>query len=150
MQYSRRGHTPNLYRPLRVKGLLIQLIVVVAAEVFLFHLYSINKSDVHWAIHFFVGLSAASLFNLTWLLLKSAPAPGQLLSILVFHLIAMFPDFLFRAHVPHEPWMNVFLGHIEVHYIPGGATSLLVIALILCGTYLATLLFWLSGRRARR
>jgi len=54
----------------------------------------------------------------------------------------MAPDLLFRAGVPHEEWMNLFLGHIWVHYIPGGNASWLAIALAASGPTPAV---WLPG-----
>jgi hypothetical protein len=68
------------------------------------------------------------------------------LSILVAHSYAMTPDFLFSMGVPHEPWMNVFLGHIWVHYLPGGNASWLVIAIVASGLYCSALASWLRAR----
>lgn len=116
------------------------------AEVVLFQTYRGHKADFHWATHFLVGLTAASIWNIGWLAIKGAPARGLLLSILVFHLVAMAPDLLFVAGSSHAIWMNVFLGHIWVHYLPGGTTSWLVIALATSGLYAIALAAWLRER----
>jgi len=59
----------------------------------------------------------------------------------------MAPDLLFRGGVPHHRWMDVFLGHVAAHYLPGGDVSWLLIALICAGAYVATLTAWLRARR---
>lgn len=134
------------YRPLRARTLLAQLVLLVVVEVLLFHSYRDHEADFHWAAHFLVGLSAAALFNLVWLAIKGAPARGLLISILLGHLFAMAPDLIFNAGVAHAPWMNLFLGHIWVHYIPGGNTTLLGIALLASGAYAGCLTGWLQAR----
>lgn len=46
--------------------------------------------------------------NLAVLVLKGAPPRGQLLSLLAWHLFAMFPDLLFSAaEVPHHERVRV-------------------------------------------
>lgn len=134
------------YRPLRLGSLLLQVAVLVVAEVGLFASYQGHEASFHWATHFLAGLSVAAVTNLVWLALKGAPARWQLLSVLVWHLVAMFPDLLFSAGIPHDGWMNVFLGHITAHYVPGGATFWLVVALILAALYCILLAGWLQAR----
>jgi hypothetical protein len=134
------------YRPLRARSLLAQLAALVPAEALLFASYRSHESGFHWATHLLVGVAAAALWNLGWLALKRAPAPAQLLSVLVAHLLAMFPDFLFSAGVPHYAWMDVFLAHNSSHHLPGGAFGWLVIALTLSGLYAAALSWWLHTR----
>lgn len=136
------------YRPLRVGGLAVQLAVVVAAELALFASYSGHEASFHWAIHFLVGLSVAAVVNLAWLALKGAPARGQLLGVLAWHLVAMFPDLLFSAGIAHQSWMNVFLGHVAVHYIPGAGYTWLTIALASSAAYAIVLTGWLTARQA--
>ncbi len=136
------------YRPLRPRGLLAQLVVVVAAEVLLYLTYRGHEASFHWATHFLVGLAAAALLNVAWLALKGAPARGQLLWVVGLHLYAMAPDLLFSgAHVPHDGWMDVFLGHISAHYVPAGARAWLLVALASSGFYAWVLSRWIGARR---
>ncbi len=107
------------YRPLRPRPLAAQLVALILAEFALLATYRGHEAGFHWATHFLVALAVVALLNLAWLLARDAPAPGQILSILAAHLVAMFPDFLFSAGIPHYPWMDVFLGHISAHEIPG-------------------------------
>jgi len=75
-----------------------------------------------------------------WLLFKGLPARGQIALIIPVHLLAMLPDVLFfLALAPHEPWMDVFLGHISAHELPGGDEGWLVLALLASGAYAALL-----------
>lgn len=134
------------YRALRPGSLLLQLLVVVLAEVILFASYGAHEARFHWATHFLVALSAAAVFLLVRLLRTGVPGPRLLLTVLGFHLYAMTPDLLFRVGVPHAAWMEVFLGHLIVHHLPGGDRSWLVIALTCSTVYVATLSLWLRAR----
>ena len=60
----------------------------------------------------------------------------------------MAPDLLFRVGVPHYRWMDVFLGHVAAHYLPGGDLAWLLIALACTGAYLAALTLWLRARHS--
>ncbi len=102
-------HAPSpAYRPLHRRRLAMQLVGLVAAEVALFASYRGHEAGFHWATHFLVALTAAAVFNLVWLLVRRAPAPGQIVSVVAAHLFAMFPDFLFSAGIPHYRWMDSF------------------------------------------
>lgn len=137
------------YRPLRPRALAVQLVVLVLAELALFASYRAHDARFHWATHFLVGLAFTSLLLLARLMLTGAPGPRfLLLTVLAFHLYAMAPDLLFRAGVPHDRWMNVFLGHVAAHYVPGGDGAWLAVALTLAGLYVAALTCWLRARRA--
>ena len=137
------------YRPLRPLSLAVQLVVLVVAEVALYVSYSAHDAQFHWATHFLVGLVFASLVLLFRLLVTGAPGPWLLLPmVLVFHLYAMLPDLLFRGGVPHYRWMDVFLGHVAAHYLPGGDGGWLLIALTCLGLYIGVLTAWIRARRA--
>lgn len=134
------------YRPLHPRTLIWQLVVLIGAEAAILAVYWRPDSLFHWSIHFLVGLTTAAVWNLTVLLLLDRPAPGQLASILVLHLIAMAPDILFGFEVPHYAWMDLFLGHISVHYTPGQDRTWLAIALLTTGLYVILLSRWLAHR----
>ena len=137
------------YRPLRPRSLAVQLVVLVVAEVALYASYDVHDARFHWATHFLVALAFASLVLLVRLLVTGAPGPRLLLpTVLGFHLFAMAPDLLFRAGVPHYRWMDVFLGHVAVHYLPGGDGSWLAIALTSLGLFVGALTAWLLARHA--
>lgn len=137
------------YRPLRPRALLIQLGILVVAEVVLFRSYFHHEAGFHWATHFLVGLTAGAVVNAVWLALKGAPARGQLLWVLGLHLYAMFPDLLFSPGlIPHDGWTDLFLGHISSHYVPGGDATWLLVALLASGAYATLLSAWLAARRA--
>jgi len=137
------------YRPLRPRSLAIQLLLLVVAESALYASYDVHDARFHWATHFLVGLAFASLVLLVRLLITGAPGPRLLLAVVLgFHLFAMTPDILFREGIPHQRWMNVFLGHIIVHDMPGGDGSWLVVALTFLGLFVAALTAWLRARHA--
>ncbi len=137
------------YRPLNPVPLNVQLVVVILAELALFASYGSHDARFHWATHFLVALAFTAVLLLGRLLITGAPGPRYLLlTLLGFHLYAMAPDLLFRAGVPHYRWMDVFLGHVASHYVPGGDGTWLVISLICLGFYVAALTAWLRARRA--
>ena len=137
------------YRPLRPGSLAVQLVLLVAAELALYASYDAHDARFHWATHFLVALAVASLVLLVRLLVTGVPGPRLLLpTVLGFHLFAMAPDFLFRGGVPHYRWMDVFLGHVAAHYLPGGDGTWLAIALVCLGLWVAALTAWLRARRA--
>lgn len=142
------GSRPRAYAPLRRRTLLLQLAVLVIAEVGLFRVYGSFDSRFHWGAHFLVAVIATSAWLSVLLLLKAAPARGQLILVLLVHLYAMTPDLLFRIGVPHQQWMNVFLGHIAVHYVPGGDRTLLALAVLAAGGYCLLLSRWIAARQA--
>lgn len=139
---------PQAFGPLRPRTLLWQLAVLAVAEVALYASYATHEARFHWATHFLVGLTLAALWRIAFLLVAARPTRFQLLSILGFHLWAMWPDLLFRAPgVPHYRWMDWFaLGHVSAHYVPGGDETWLVIALSSAGTYALLLWLWLRAR----
>lgn len=137
------------YRALHPRSLAVQLVVLVAAEVLLLRSYGAHDARFHWATHFLVGLAFAALWCLARLVLTGAPGPRWLLmTVLGFHLYAMLPDLLFRGGVPHYRWMDVFLGHVAAHYVPGGDLTWFVVAAVCSGLYAAALTAWLRARRA--
>ena len=137
------------YRPLHPVSLAGQLVVLILAEVVLFASYDAHDARFHWATHFLVALSFTALLLLVRLLLSGAPGPRfLLLTLLAFHLFAMTPDLLFRGGVPHYRWMDLFLGHVAAHYLPGGDGRWLAIALTVTAVYVAALTAWLRARRA--
>ena len=134
------------YRPLRPVSLAVQLLVLLLAEVALFASYRAHEAKFHWATHFLVGLTAAALFLLVRLLVTGRPGPLPLLTVLAFHLYAMAPDLLFRGGVPHAGWMDVFLGHLLVHHMPGGDRTWLAVAVGCSGGYVTALTLWLRAQ----
>ncbi len=139
----------HAYRPLRPVSLAVQLALLVLAEIALYASYSAHDARFHWATHFLVGLAFGSLVLLFRLLVTGAPGPRLLLPlVLAFHLYAMLPDLLFRGGVPHYRWMDVFLGHVAAHYLPGGDGSWLLAALTCLGLYVGALTAWIRARRA--
>ena len=137
------------YLALRPRPLAVQLVLLVVAEIALYASYDVHDARFHWATHFLVAVAVASLVLLLRLLVTGVPGPRLLLpTVLGFHLFAMAPDLLFRGGVPHHRWMDVFLGHVASHSLPGGDGSWLVIALLCLGLWIAGLTAWLRARHA--
>lgn len=133
-------------RCLRPTSLALQAVGLVTAEVVLYRTYTGHDASFHWSTHFLVAVIASVAWNATYLRTRGRPAPAQVFSVLGFHLVAMAPDLLFRAGVPHYRWMDVFLGHISSHYVPGGDRTWLVLACTAVLAYTWQLASW--SRRA--
>ncbi len=74
-----------------------------------------------------------------FVLLTRRPAPFPLLWPVAAHMYAIVPDLLFIAGVAHERWMNVFLGHLSGHFVPGRNWTWYAVLLIALAVYLALL-----------
>jgi type IV secretory pathway TrbD component len=135
------------YRPLRPATLLGQALVLLFAEAGLLRVYGAYDSSFHWAAHFLVAVIVTMAWLATYLLLTARPARGQVLLVLPVHLFAMFPDLLYRgAQVPHAGWSNLFLLHIQVHYLPGGDRSWVCLAALAVAAYSLVLFRWVAAR----
>ena len=94
--------------------------LAVAVEIGLYLSYQGHDARFHWFTRFFVGSAVALLVMGPVALRTRRPVPVPLVWPLVGHLYAMFPDFLFTGgHIAHQPWMDVFSGHISTHFVPG-------------------------------
>lgn len=144
-----QGRWTRDYRALRPRDLCWQLILVLSVEGVLFQRYSAEQARFHWSTHFLDALAFTSLVLLARLWVTGRPGPRYLLlTLLAFHIYAIVPDLMFSEGSAHSQWQNVFLGHIAEHYLPGGAVTWLVVALLLSGTYISALTLWLRGRWA--
>ena len=67
------------------------------------------------------------------------PVPLPLVWVFLGHVAAMFPDFLFTGGTAHERWMDMFLGHISTHFVPGRNVTWFALFLLALATYLTAL-----------
>ena len=111
----------------------------VLLEMGLYASYRGHDARFHWLTHFFVGASAALVAMAAVATRRRQPVALPLVWVVGGHLVAMFPDLLFTAGVAHEPWMDVFLGHLASHDVPGRNLTWYVVFLACMGVYLATL-----------
>ncbi|MDP9388308.1 MAG: hypothetical protein M3Q48_10470 [Actinomycetota bacterium] len=114
-------------------------VVAVLAEIGLYASYRGHDARFHWFTHCFVGASVALAVMAVVAARTRRPVPLPLVWILLAHVVAMFPDFLFTAGIAHERWMDVFLGHISTHFVPGRNLTWFVVFLVALGAYLAVL-----------
>lgn len=94
-------------------------VLAVLIEVALYRSYEGHDARFHWFAHFFVGASVALLVMAGLARRSRGPVPLPLVWPLIGHLVAMTPDFLLTAGIAHRRWMDVFLGHISTHSVPG-------------------------------
>lgn len=126
---SRSGRTP-------LAGICVWCVLAVAVEMLLYFFYFAHEARFHWFTHFFVGASVALLLMSVVAHRTRRPVPLPLLWPLLGHIVAMFPDFLFEAGIAHRRWMDVFLGHLSTHFIPGRNWTWYVVFLVSLGLFL--------------
>lgn len=142
-----RSRNASSFRALRPRSLTIQLAILCILEVLLFRTYSVHDARFHWATHFLVAVIVAAIVMAIYLRVRKAPGPRLFVMLVAgLHLFAMAPDILFRAGIPHAWWMDLFLGHVSAHYMPGGDTTWLGIAVVAVSAYVFALTRWLRAR----
>lgn len=121
----------------RVLRLCLWCTLAVAVEVALYLSYRGHEASFHWFTHFFVGSAVALLVMSAVALRTRRPVPVPLVWPLLGHLYAMFPDFLFTGgQTAHQRWMDVFLGHISTHFMPGRNATWYAVLLAAAAFYL--------------
>ncbi|MGN6243599.1 MAG: alpha/beta fold hydrolase [Motilibacteraceae bacterium] len=134
-------------RPLRARGVLAQILLVVLVELVVLATYRSHDSRFHWAVHFLVAVTVAAAWAALHLLVMGRPSRFFVLAVLPLHAVAMFPDVLFTLGVPHARWMDVFLLHITSHHLPGGDLGWLLVAGAAVLGATALLAAWSGARR---
>ncbi|MHB1534992.1 MAG: alpha/beta fold hydrolase [Acidimicrobiales bacterium] len=120
-------------------------LVAVTIEAGLFTLYQLEGARYHWFVHFFVGASVALAVMTAWSWRTRRPVAHPLAWVVAAHIYAMFPDLLFDGvGIAHHRWMNVFLGHLWVHFIPGQDLTWYGVFVVALSAYL----LWLDHLRS--
>lgn len=107
------------------------------AEIIIFSVYNGHNASFHWFTHFYVGAIVALVALSIWKLSTHRSVVWPLGWLYLGHFFAMVPDLLYDfAHIPHRPWMDIFLGHISTHFIPGRNWTWYVLFMISVTIYL--------------
>lgn len=115
-------------------------LIFVGVEVAFYVLYFYYAATFHWFLHFFVGAAIVLILMSILMLYHKINVRWPFLWLFVGHLVAMFPDVLFRfLKMPHQHWMDIFILHIRVHFIPGRIWSWYAIFMLACALYLWSL-----------
>ncbi|MDQ3570524.1 MAG: hypothetical protein M3396_07870 [Actinomycetota bacterium] len=114
-------------------------VIAVLGEIGLYASYRGHDARFHWFTHFFVGASLALVVMALVAARTRRPVPLPLVWPLLGHVVAMFPDFLFAGGIAHQRWMDVFLGHISTHFVPGRNLTWYLVFLACLAAYLAVL-----------
>lgn len=131
-----RRATPGIVEARAIR-LCLWCVAAVVAEVGLYLSYRGHDARFHWFTHFFVGASVALVVMTLVALRTRHPVPLPLVWILLGHLVAMFPGFLFTGGIAHYRWMDVFLGHLSSHFVVGRNVTWYLVLLASLGLYLA-------------
>lgn len=117
--------------------LCVYCVLFLVAELAIWFSYRHHDARFHWFAHFFTGATAALLIMsaVTWRSRRAVRYP--LLWLLIAHVYAMFPDILFAVTgLIHKAWMDVFLLHISIHFIPRRNVTNYALFLLALATYL--------------
>ena len=126
-------------RRARAVRVCVWCVAAVVVEVGLYASYRGHDARFHWFTHYFVGASAALLVMTAVAWRRRRPVPLPLVWPLAGHLAAMAPDLAFVAGHAHRRWMDVFLGHISTHFVPGRNWTWYAVFLACLGGYLVVL-----------
>jgi len=121
--------------PLR---LCLWCVLAVLVEIGLYFSYRGHDARFHFLTHLFVGASVAFVVMAAVAWRRRRPVPYPLVWPVAAHVVAMFPDLLFTAGTAHACWMDVFLGHVSTHFVPGRNLTWYVVFLGTLALYLAT------------
>ena len=108
----------------------------VVVDVGLYFSYRGHDARFHWFTHLFVGASVALVVMAAVAARRRRPVAYPLVWPLLAHVVAMTPDLLFTAGVAHRRWMDLFLGHISSHFVPGRNLTWYVVFLASLALYL--------------
>ncbi|MEO5678278.1 MAG: hypothetical protein ABIS47_01275 [Acidimicrobiales bacterium] len=111
-------------------------VAAVLVEVGLYASYRGHDARFHWFTHFFVGAATALAAMSVVVVVGRRPVARPLVWPLAAHLFVMTPDLLFTAGYAHRRWMDLFLGHIAVHFAPGRNWTWLTVFLLALAGYL--------------
>lgn len=111
------------------------LMAGVATEAALFRTYRANDARFHWYVHFLTA-GQVTLHALAWRRRRGLRVPDVVGSVVAVHLVAVVPDVLFMGGRAHRRWMDVFVGHISSHRMPGRNTTWYVLFLLALADYL--------------
>ncbi|MDQ6892767.1 MAG: hypothetical protein M3167_08825 [Acidobacteriota bacterium] len=123
-------------RPRASGSTVLRILLAVGVEAFLYLNYFAHEARFHWFTHFYVGGSVALILVAVVARRLRRPVPFPLVWVILGHLVAMFPDFLFEAGIAHRRWMDVFLGHLSTHFIPGRNWTWYAVFVLSLGAYL--------------
>jgi len=111
-------------------------LIATLVELLLLTVYVSQDAAYHWLVHFLTGGTAALIGLTAAAGCRHRPTTQPTLWVLLGHLIAIVPDLLFAAGIAHQRWMDLFLGHVSSHNVPGGLWTLY-------GSFLAGLALYL-------
>jgi hypothetical protein len=98
----------------------IAVLVVVIEGYFLVR-YLAFGALFHLYVHGLLGVGLALAGHAAWRARRpgGAGAPELLGVALAGHIASAVPDVLFlTAEIPHAAWMDVFVAHISIHFVP--------------------------------
>ena len=123
--------------PNRSLRLCLWCLMAVVVELALYFSYRGHDARFHWFTHLFVGAATALVVMAAVALRSGRPVPYPLVWPVLGHLFAMTPDLAFSGGVVHQRWMDVFLGHVSTHFVPGRNVTWYTVFLASLALYLA-------------
>ncbi len=109
--------------------------VAAVAEVGLYLSYRGHDARFHWFTHLFVGASVALAAMAVVVERTGRPVSYPMMWPLLAHIFAIVPDLLFIGGIAHRRWMDLFLGHVSTHFVPGRNVSWFVLFLASLAAY---------------
>lgn len=129
----------------------ITLAVVAPAQILVLLVFIRGEAYSAWVTDLSVALAGVAALSGVWLTLRGEPVAVSL--VLVWMLGLQFyvaiPDALWGLGVGDQAgWVNVVFMHVSATDVPGGNATLLSLAVVAAGAYLALLIAWRRAREA--
>ncbi len=128
--------TPTALRPSGAWRSCIWCVVAIMVEIGLYLSYRGHDARFHWFTHFFVGGATALTVMAVVAQRRRRAVARPLVWPLAAHVFAMAPDLAFTGGYAHRGWMDMFLGHVSVHFVPGRNWTWLTVFLAALAAYL--------------
>lgn len=126
----------------RLPALVSWCALAAGVDIILYISYFAHQHRFRWLTHLFVGSSVALLVMSVVAWRTGRPVRLPLVWLIVGHLFGIVPDLLFKEGAEHRRWMDVFLGHLSTHFVPGHNWTWYTILLASLALYL-----WVSRRK---
>lgn len=95
------------------------LLLLGALELYIGRAYIVRGTEWHYIVHNSIGVGLGLAGGGVVAAIRRRPTNG-LGWALVGQLASVMPDLIFGLlRIPHQRWMDVFVGHISVHTAPG-------------------------------
>jgi len=116
------------------------LAVVFGSGLLAYGVYASHEPGREWTEHWLAGSFAGTIAMALCQALLRREVQAPLAWVVLGQVAAVIPDLMLKGGVPHRPWMNLFVGHLVVHDVPGPLVTWLAALAVASVLYLLSTL----------